>query len=230
MKIINCGWLVNATFGSWPIDGQPPDDLPLSMRRRLSSLGRQTLQVLNTCTKGLNSKLIPWVVSCRHGDIGRRLNLLSNLVQEEMLSPTDFSMSVHNAIIGVFSIATGNKHTHSALAAGPNSFEAGLLESVALLKEKGGSVGYIYYDYIVTDELSDRINDDGQVECFAMVLSNDTEGTVLVEYSIVKNAMASNDVAVNSFSINKLLCFFKNNEKKFTVPVGGGEILFARTF
>ncbi len=57
-------------------------------------------------------------------------------------------MSVHNAIIGVFSIATGNTQAHSALAGGNASFEAGLLESIVLLKEKGGSVGYVYYDYL----------------------------------------------------------------------------------
>ena len=101
----------------------------------MTPLGRQAVQLIYKSISERNSS-IPWIVACRHGDIEHKLNLLSNLAQDEMLSPTDFSMSVHNAIIGMFSIATDNKHTYSALAGGPNSFEAGLLESIALLKRK----------------------------------------------------------------------------------------------
>lgn len=225
MKIIKCLWSINAMCGSWPDNETGLEDLSPTMRRRLSPLGQKAIQVVNACTVGLNDPTIPWIISCRHGDKSRRFNLLSSLAHGEMLSPSDFSMSVHNAIIGMFSIATGNKQTHSALAGGINSFEMGLLETVALQKEKGGSVGYIYYDYAEIEKL--RVQFEGNadavpIECFAMILG-EGEGELNIEYHMDNNIKLSND-----FDLKNLLTYLNNDEKKYSTPVGGGEILFER--
>lgn len=221
MKIINCFWSINNICGSWPTHHKSLQDLPLTARRRLTPLGRKVLQVINACAVGLDGSAIPWIISCRHGDKSRRLNLLSSLAQEEMLSPSDFSMSVHNAIIGLFSIAAGNKYAHSALAGGNRSFEMGLLESIALLKETGGSVGYIYYDYLEMEKCTGE--NDVSIESFAMILS-EGEGELNMEYQINNKIHLSND-----FDVKNLLNYLNNNEKKYSISVGGGEILFTRT-
>jgi hypothetical protein len=228
MKIVNCCWLIEKklinSIGSWPIEDNHLIDLPISMRRRLTPLGRKTLQMLNKCIVNSDNKSIPWVISCRHGDITRRLNLLSSLVQSEMLSPTDFSLSVHNAIIGMYSIASGNKLTHTALAAGIDSFESGLLEAIALHKEKGESIGYVYYDYLeIEDGATEQLNSDSPIECIAFVLSNNEEqGGVLVEYK-KKNTSSE---ASKKFNTIEFLDFLKNDQREYSISVAGGEILF----
>ncbi len=230
MKIVNCCWLIeNVAFnstGSWPLNDNNLKDLPVAMRRRLTPLGRKTTQILNKCENNSKNKSIPWVVSCRHGDATRRLNLLASLAKNEMLSPTDFSMSVHNAIIGMHSIATGNKFTHTALAAGIDSFESGLLETIALLKEKGESIGYAYYDYLeVLDESTAKPDSNSPVECIAFILSDNEEANykdaVSIEYSRQHNLNVS-----NKFNTIKFLDFLKNDKERYTLSVAGGEILF----
>lgn len=223
MKIIKCCWFLDNTLGSWPCTATSLKDLPLLMRRRLTPLGRKALQIVSTCASGLDSKFIPWVVSCRHGDTRRRLNLLSNLAEGKELSPTDFSMSVHNAIISMFSIAEDNNQIHSALAGGLNSFEMGLLESIALIKEKGGTVGYLYYDHLGVEKLTGEWNDDEQIECFAIILSEDS-GEVTLVYNIIHEHINS----TQNFNLKEFAGFLSNAEKRYTIPIGGGEILVER--
>src|ERR1700691_2625239 len=108
---VTCCWKMGEETGSWPI-GEPERNLrqlPTMMQRRLTPLGRTAAGMLHNSSSRSNSEQIPWVVSCRHGDLHRMINLLSSLARNEPLSPTEFSMSVHNAIIGAFSIATKNK-------------------------------------------------------------------------------------------------------------------------
>lgn len=207
MKINNCCWFADNVHGAWPGEERDLLELPLTLRRRLTPLGRKALQTVSRC----GDDLIPWIISCRHGDISRRLNLLSNLAQGEMLSPADFSLSVHNAIIGMYTIATGNKHMHSALAGGPYSFEMGLLESIAFLKEQGGKVGYCYYDHT---------EDKDQMVCLAMILGQE-DGEITIEYK-------ERDQWKN-FNILEFLDFLKNDAQRYRISVGGGEILFTRT-
>jgi len=138
-----------------------------------------------------------------------------------MLSPLEFSMSVHNAIIAQFSIFTGNKHAHSSLAGGVNSFEVGLIESIALLKEKGGLVGYLYYDYLVDHQFAEKF-DENEFVCFSMILG-EGEGELEIGYGKTNERKA-----LNRFNISELLGFLKNDEKRYCISVGGGEILFER--
>ncbi len=218
MNVLNCCWLIGNTSGSWPENTGDGDDLPALMRRRLSPLGRQALQTVFKSYSHIGRENISWVVACRDGDAFRRIDLLSSLAKDEMLSPTDFSMSVHNAIIGMFSIFTGNKHNHTALAGGESTFESGLLEAIALQMDKAGSVGYVYYDYLD----SDNQDTTHQVKCVAMVLGNGND-ELTIRFS------NNSDVGtIESFDINNLLEYLKDDEQTFRVPVAGGEILFER--
>ena len=47
---------------------------------------------------------LPLVFISRHGETPRTLDILSDLASEQPLSPTQFSLSVHNAVIGLWSI------------------------------------------------------------------------------------------------------------------------------
>lgn len=80
---------------------------------------------------------LPLVFASRHGEtFSRTLAILSDLAHDEPLSPTQFSLSVHNAIIGLWSIQRGDTSEMTALAAeGGDGLEQALLEAATLLGE-----------------------------------------------------------------------------------------------
>jgi hypothetical protein len=76
----------------------------------------------------------------RHGETPRTFDILSDLATEQPLSPTQFSLSVHNAIIGLWSIMRGETSEMTALAAAGDGLEHGMLEAAALLSEGAPAV------------------------------------------------------------------------------------------
>src|SRR3990167_6452217 len=103
MQLKSCYWIRGKETCAWPQSEaeHTQKQLPSSSRRRLTPLGQKTVEMLYRVA---NQEQISWVVSCRHGDMHRMISLLSSLARNEQLSPTDFSLSVHNAIVGAFSI------------------------------------------------------------------------------------------------------------------------------
>lgn len=118
-----------------PDDQQQPDVdfLPALQRRRLSRLARMLFHVAWPLAEGRPA--MPLVFASRHGETPRTFAILSELAQGEPLSPTQFSLSVHNAIIGLWSIQRGDTSEMTALAAEGDGFEHAALEAAALLAE-----------------------------------------------------------------------------------------------
>ncbi|WP_172656313.1 beta-ketoacyl synthase chain length factor [Halomonas sp. PR-M31] len=84
------------------------------LRRRLNSLGRALCDMLAELDPDAECVLLH---ASRHGDSERTLEMLYALNEGESLSPARFGMSVHNATIGVHSIASGNRRSLQAIAA-----------------------------------------------------------------------------------------------------------------
>ncbi|MGH6937800.1 beta-ketoacyl synthase chain length factor [Hypericibacter sp.] len=122
----------------------PAAPVPMSLRRRVSPLGQAALR----CAWGLPDAARSRIVSAsRHGEFGRTLSILETLAIGETVSPADFTLSVHHALVGLLSIAQGNRQGHVAVAAGPDSFGFGFLEAVACLQERPSEpVIFLYYD------------------------------------------------------------------------------------
>ncbi len=96
-------------------------------RRRLSHFAKMIL----SCAHAVNPSVqpIPIVFSSRHGDLHKTSDLLEQLVENEPLSPTQFGLSVHNAVVGLLSILTSNKAPITAIAGGVNSLSSALCEA-----------------------------------------------------------------------------------------------------
>ncbi|MCO7513256.1 beta-ketoacyl synthase chain length factor [Pseudomonas guariconensis] len=129
-------------------DGPAPDVsfLPAMQRRRLSRLARMAFAVGWPLAEG--HETLPLVFVSRHGETPRTFSILSELAERQPLSPTQFSLSVHNAVIGLWSILRGETSEMTALAAAGDGFEHGVLEASALLAEGAPAVLLI-----VTEEL-----------------------------------------------------------------------------
>ena len=85
-------------------------------RRRLNRIGRSALQVAYAVPA--NHPPCPVIFASRFGDRERSVLLLNALANNESLSPTAFSVSVHNAIGAIFSIERGDTENYIALARG----------------------------------------------------------------------------------------------------------------
>lgn len=112
--------------------------LPAMQRRRLSRLARMAFSVGWPLADGREN--LPLVFVSRHGETPRTYEILSDLATEQPLSPTQFSLSVHNAIIGLWSIMRGETSEMTALAAAGDGLEHGMLEAAALLHEGAPAV------------------------------------------------------------------------------------------
>ncbi|WP_308447380.1 beta-ketoacyl synthase chain length factor [Parachitinimonas caeni] len=125
--------------------GQPTlSEMPAMMRRRVERLGRIALQASYW---GLAEQpSCPVVFASRFGDISRSVDLLQQLAQGETLSPTAFSMSVHNAIGALFSIARADPTSYTAIAAGEETVEAAFTEAIGQLADGAEAVLVVYYD------------------------------------------------------------------------------------
>lgn len=127
---------------------QQPDVgfLPALQRRRLSRLARMLFHVAWPLAEGRPA--MPLVFASRHGDTPRTLAMLSDLARGEPLSPTQFSLSVDNAIIGLWSIQRGDTSEMTALA--ENSFNWTnsighrlLLRMAGTLEEQGNGAPHV---------------------------------------------------------------------------------------
>ena len=131
--------------------------LPASVRRRVTPTGRRALAAAWPLAAGQPARFI---FSSRHGEYSRTFSMLQMLAREDAVSPADFSMSVHNALAGLLSIATGNRQGHTALAAGRDTFGYGLIEAAACLAEKpDDNVLLVHHDEPLP-EAYDKVADD----------------------------------------------------------------------
>jgi hypothetical protein len=118
--------------------------MPAMMRRRVDRLGRIALQTAYRAHA--EAPDAPVLFASRYGDLSRSLELLTELARSEPLSPTSFSLSVHNAIGALYSIARGDTSSYGAIAAGEETVEAAFTEACGLLAEGAARVLVVFYD------------------------------------------------------------------------------------
>src|ERR671912_252743 len=118
--------------------------IPSILRRRAGFLAKMALEVAYQCLGARTD--IPTVFSSRHGEASRSADLLLDLASAVPLSPTSFSLSVHNSAGGLFSIARGDRAPNMALAAGTSSVEHAVIEACGLISEGAPAVLLVVYD------------------------------------------------------------------------------------
>jgi len=109
--------------------------IPTMLRRRLGSHGKLAMAAAESAIAA-TPKSMPTVFSSQHGDLARTLELLDSLTSNEPLSPTHFSLSVHNAIAGIYSIARNDNSPTTALSSFVDDVSSALLETQLILEEQ----------------------------------------------------------------------------------------------
>lgn len=143
--------------------------MPAMLRRRAGLFGKMALEVAYQCMGDRSG--IPIVFSSRHGDVGRAVELLTQLARAEALSPAAFGMAVHNATAGLFSIARSDRANHVALAAGASSLEHAVIDACGLLADGAPQVLLVAGDCPLPEVFSQFEDCAEQPHAFAWLLS-----------------------------------------------------------
>lgn len=158
-----------------PAQGTQPDVsvIPAMLRRRLSPIGRAALSVIMPLAQSYGA--MPLVYVSRHGDLHRTLGLLEDLATGEPLSPTAFSLSVHNATAGLFSIQQGLTNNITAISGGAHELVPGLLESLGLCTAQAPQVLCVFCDEPVPEVYQLQVDQPAQPYALALVLGTGQE-------------------------------------------------------
>ncbi len=154
-------------------------DLPRKQTRRLTAFEKHVL----ACFLGLGAAArgAPIVFASRYGTMSSNtLALLKDLLSGTPLSPTGFSLSVHNAAVGVASQLMNAPAPYTAIAAGERTLDCAILECLALLSDGAERVILAFGEARMEQEYEPF--DDGSADIyFACVLtqSEASEGPVL---------------------------------------------------
>ncbi len=118
--------------------------VPKMLKRRLSSLAKTVFSAALSCEQEVSH--LPIIFSSTHGELAKSLKMMQTIEAGEEISPTLFSLSVHNAIAGLFSIAFKNKTEATVLAAGEEGMATAFIEALGLFQEGENEVLLILYD------------------------------------------------------------------------------------
>lgn len=128
-----------------------PAHVPKALQRRLSPLARAVFNATDGCVDDVTT---PIVFSSAHGEVNKSLEMLKDMQRGEEVSPTAFSLSVHNAISGLFSIANNNHQEITVLAPGQDGIAMVFLEALGILQERRNNtdeVLIVLYDEPLSD-------------------------------------------------------------------------------
>mgnify|MGYP003121641211 CR=1 FL=1 len=110
-------------------------------RRRLSPLARVVFYTLYQCEPQSGG---PVVFSSTMGEIQRTQGILEAIADGDPVSPAAFSLSVHNAVVGLWSLVNGVTSPMISLAPVEGSPVPALLEAAGMLAEGWESVLVVF--------------------------------------------------------------------------------------
>ena len=152
-------------------DLPPLKQIPPMQRRRLSQFAKLSFHcILESLGQDITN--IPCVFSSRHGDLHKTAKLIEDVATKSDLSPTNFGLSVHNAVAGLYSIFAENKQAMTAISAGEDSLMMAIVDAYAKLECNGlKQVLVVYTDKIVPEQYSQFVSDKEQTLSIAFVIT-----------------------------------------------------------
>ncbi len=105
--------------------------IPVQQRRRLPAFTRNVLQCALPLLRDRPGT--PVVLSSPNGDLDSTVTLLSDIARNELLSPSLFGLSVHNAPLGALSLSIEGPGDQISIGGDTATLSAGLVEAWAQL-------------------------------------------------------------------------------------------------
>lgn len=145
-----------AAWRRWALEPRLPDgdgrpelpEYPMLLRRRAERLARMAL---HTVAQVRGTTACPMVYASPRGETQRAAHLLRELAATASVAPGPFSLSVHNAVAALESIAHADTGNYIALAAGGESAELAIVEALGLLADGHDAAIVSVYDETMPD-------------------------------------------------------------------------------
>ncbi|GAB2701715.1 beta-ketoacyl synthase chain length factor [Aliiglaciecola aliphaticivorans] len=153
--------------------------VPMMLRRRFNTLGKCAMGAIHQL--GLEDPNIPCVFASQHGDTKLTLSLLEGIGKHDDMSPTGFSLAVHNAVSGLFSIIHHNNREITAIAAMQGLIASALFEAIGQL-QISEKVLCIVYDMPLPSLYQPFSQSSEFPYALALVLSRDNENSLSFTY------------------------------------------------
>jgi hypothetical protein len=135
------------------------------------------------CTSALPVKPC-CIFASRHGELGRTVKIIDSIVKLQDVSPTDFSLSVFNTALGLYSIFTENKAPSTMVVGGEDTFGSALIEAMTYLRRFPDlPVLLVYFDEPLPEPLQCMENPPGPIFSIALLLSAKGEPNVEVDFA-----------------------------------------------
>lgn len=192
--------------------------IPPMLRRRLSPMGRAaTSSLMPLLPKLQEPSNTPIIFASRHGEVGRTQKMLCDLAADELLSPTAFSLSVHNAICGIISINQKITANINAIAAAGAELISCLIEAAGLLSENNcRQVLCVLCDEPLPEPLRPYCEQPQHPFALALILSKSADSENATTVSISPQS-ATNTESAQTLDLIHLLC---KQKQQIDVPLG----------
>lgn len=213
------------------LDEKPPcKAIKPMVRRRLTRWGRLALEVATACEPHIEEDT-PTVFASRHGDTHRTYKLLSSISEGEALSPTAFSLSVHNSSSGIFSMEEQIFGPAIAVAAGKDTLGQAFVEAYSLLAAGQDRVLLVYADEPIADYYRCDVDEGDMPVALGIVLcacSDDDASDLSINFTgDDEPRQREHSASNNSFAI-QFLSFWFSGEKEFSFRSARMNWLFER--
>jgi hypothetical protein len=174
-EMLDLRWTIPvARWSCWPAGATASPDIgfidPL-VRRRLSSLSKMALRVAHDCVGDVSPARL--VFASRHGELRRTTGILDDIVAGQLISPTAFSLSVLNAMTGIYGIARSDRSPATAVSAGAETLGYALLEAHALYSADPRTPVLVIYADEPADARYGAVEHDMPAAALAILLAPD---------------------------------------------------------
>ena len=118
-------------------------------RRKLSALDKTALCIMNECLLAADDKNIQIIFASQYGEVERLKKLVAQYSRDNEVSPATFSASVHNSVVGQFSLINKITKSYNSISAQEYTFEAGLIEAITSARDE--EVLFCFCDGVLTE-------------------------------------------------------------------------------
>ena len=143
-------------------------------RRRLSQITKMTIHVVHSllekCKPSKETKLV--LISLR-GEIEREFTINKGIIEDQMIMPAAFSLSVFNTPVSSATLAFGLKGGYSVLYPSKNDFSQAFKAAVApVLAGTEKEIILVYADELVPEVYGDKRPEENIPLAFACLISS----------------------------------------------------------
>lgn len=143
-------------------------ELPMMTARRLNSGSKLAVECGLSMLR--RHAIDAVLYTSRHGELERNYRILSAMAVGQDVSPTDFTMSVHNSAVGALTIAAKQPIVSSSLSAGQDTFQQGLCEVISLLQAGYQRILMVDFDGLLPEFYHPRLPEGMPTWAFAVAL------------------------------------------------------------